>query len=207
MNALIAVLTRDGRPSSAEECTSVLLFSREGGGWEVTEEISWHLTQEGELLDIRDQVRSLILELGECRIVMAAQLSGLAYHVFDRMGFAVFEAAELSGGLFDSILEDMEQDRDRKEEQSPTAPERCDDQGRYFLDLIALQENHPEVSSKRALRDFLHSNRNFFELKVVCSHVPPWLEAELPALHLGYRTDKLSNGSLSVTISRRLCNT
>lgn len=204
MEPIIAVLNRDGVPSSIERCTSVLLFCRTGEHWTVNEEIPWHLIASEDPQDVRDQVRSLILELGECRIIVAERLAGLAYHVFDRMGFAVFEAADIGDDLFDSVLSDVQTAAEQPDEE-PLGPVACDNQGRYELDLIALQKKHPEISSKRALREFLRANRNFYELRVFCSHVPPWLEAELPALRLGWRTEKLPDGRLSITIFRRTC--
>lgn len=204
MNPIIAVLSRDGVLCPIEQCTVVLLFCRIGGRWAMREEIPWHLIARKDPQDVRDQVRSLILELGECRIIVAERLVGLAYHVFDRMGFAVFEATEIGDDLFDSVLSDVQTAAEQPEGE-PLGPAACDSQGRFELDLIILQKKHPEISSKRALREFLRGNRNFYELRILCSHVPPWLEMELPALRLDWRTEKLPDGRLSVTIFRRTC--
>lgn len=203
---LIAVLARDGQPSTVKECTEVLLFSRGGEGWQVREEFPWRLAAGEDPLETRDRVRSLILELYDCRIVVAARLNGLAYHVFDRMGFQIFEAEELGESLLDSVYADVQAAADEAgAERAPAGPAPCDDQGRYCLDLIDLQRRHPEISSKRALGEFLKNNRGFYELKVLCTHVPPWLETRLPGLRLDWRTEKLEDGRLSVTIFHRTC--
>jgi hypothetical protein len=47
--------------------------------------------------------------------------------------------------------------------------------GVYFLDLVALQKECPEVTSKMAMMDFL-KNTPFMELHLVCKHIPPWIE-------------------------------
>ncbi|MGE4548190.1 MAG: Fe-only nitrogenase accessory AnfO family protein [Intestinibacillus sp.] len=202
---LIAVLTRDSIPCPAEASTAALLFARTEEGWTLTEEIPWHLHPDS-ASGVRDQVRSLVLELGGCRIVVAQQILGLTYHVFDRMGFQIFEADAVSDVLFDSILSDVDAAaRGQSGEEDVTGPVPTDDAGRWHLDLIALQEKHPEISSKRALRDFLRQNRSLYELTLICSHLPPWLEGELSALRLGCRTEPLDGGRLRVTISRSLC--
>lgn len=202
---LIAVLTRDSIPCPAEASTATLLFIRTEEGWTLAEEIPWHLHPDS-ASGVRDQVRSLVLELGDCRIVVAQQISGLAYHVFDRMGFQIFEANAVSDGLFDSILSEVDAaEREQSEAEDITGPVPTDETGRWFLDLIALQEKHPEISSKRALRDFLRQNRNLYELTLICSHLPPWLEGELSALRLGYRTETFDGDRLHITISRMLC--
>lgn len=206
MEPLIAALTKDGMPSTAENCQTVLLLARTQTGWELRQEIDWRLTGAANPPEARDQVRSLILELQDCRIVVAAQLAGLAYHVFDRMGFQIFEAQSLSDRLLDEVLSDADGGEARADQsEDPTGPVPADGQGRYFLDLIRLQERHPELSSKRALRDFLRTNRAMYELKLICSHIPPWLEEELPPLRLGCRAERLEDGRLSVVISRRTC--
>lgn len=204
MEPIIAVLTRDGIPCTVEQCSSVILFCRTGDGWEISKEILWHLISDDDPRDVRDQIRSLILELGECQIVIAAHLAGLAYHVFDRMGFAIFEADSINDVLFDSVLTDVQVTSEQPEED-PLGPVTSDSQGQYELDLISLQKKRPEISSKRALREFLQANQNFYELRVLCSHVPPWLEAELPALRLGWRAETLQDGQVSVTIFHRTC--
>lgn len=202
---IIAVLARDGVPCPVEAASAALVFHRTDEGWTLRGEIAWHLHPDS-ASGVRDQVRSLVLQLGDCRIIVAQRISGLAYHVFDRMGFAIFEAEAVGSSLFDSILNDIASaEHAQAETGDATAPVPTGEPGRWFLDLIALQEKHPEISSKRALRNFLHENRNFYELTLVCSHLPPWLDNELPALRLGYHTEKLGGERLSITISRSLC--
>ena len=202
---LIAVLTHDGTPCPAAVCTVVLVFTRTAEGWALQDEIPWQLHPDS-AAGVRDQVRTLVLELGDCRIVAAQRMSGLIYHVFDRMGFAIFEADAIGDSLFDAMAADVDAAAHPPEgSDDVTGPTPLGEPGRWFLDLIALQANHPEISSKRALRDFLRENRNLYELTLVCSHIPPWLAAELPPLRLGYRSEPDGDGKLRVTIFRLLC--
>jgi Fe-only nitrogenase accessory protein AnfO len=204
MDHKIAALTREGLLAHVENCTEVILFKKKDSEWIISEQLPFRL-EGSSSAEIRDCVRSLILELGNCSVVVAKSVLGVAYHVFDRMGFSIFEAEELDGTLLDGLILDMEQaEKQLREEQTATVPIPMDDQGRWFLDLISLQEKHPEISSKQALRDFLQK-KTFLELTLLCTHVPPWLDAELPAKHLGYAIEEQENGVLAVTISRILC--
>lgn len=201
----IAVLTHEGLPCAAQGCTAVLLLAREPGGWVTGEEIPWRLVPDAPD-GVRDQVRSLILELGECRIVVGAEISGLVYHVFDRMGFDIFQADGVDDALLDAMLEDVSAARtERAGGADPLAPVPADDQGRWFLDLVRLQERHPEVSSKKALREFFQKHRGFYELTVVCTHIPPWLEESLPALRLVCRAEPLEAGGLRAVFTHGVC--
>ncbi len=204
MELKIAAITCGGSLSSVESCSEVLVFEKMADMWCVIDRLPFRL-EGNSSLEVRDSVRTMILELGDCSVVVAKAMAGIAYHVFDRMGFSVFEADSISDGLFDGLLLDLEQaQKQRKKEQTATEPIPLDDEGRWFLDLISMQEKHPELSSKQALRTFLQK-RTFLELKLLCTHFPPWLEAELPARHLGYTVTERAGQCFEVTISRTLC--
>jgi len=68
----------------------------------------------------------------------------------------------------------------------------------FSLDLIALQNECPEVSSKKAMADFLE-NTPFLELHLVCKHIPPWIE------NSGKYNIKAQNidGAVSAVITRK----
>jgi len=204
MELKIAAFMCGGALSSVEHCTEIFLFEKEGGTWRICGKQPFRL-EGSSPSEIRDSVRSLILELGSCSVVVAKSVAGIPYHVFDRMGFSVFEAETLSDGLLDGLLLDVEQaQKHLSGEQTATEPVSMDDEGRWFLDLISLQEKHPEISSKQALRSFLQK-KTFFELQLLCTHLPPWLGAELSARHLGCTVEARTGGQLEVTISRALC--
>jgi Fe-only nitrogenase accessory protein AnfO len=204
MEIKIAAFTCEGALSSIEDCTDVLLFEKQNGVWIMTKQFSFRL-EGGNPAEIRDSVRSLILELGNCSMVVSTSIAGIPYYVFDRMGFSVFEANLLSCELLDDLLREVElEQRHIREEGTATEPVPLDDEGRWFMDLISLQEKHPEISSKQALRPFLQK-KNFFELKLLCTHFPPWMELDISTMHLGYAIESNKNGQLEVVISHILC--
>ena len=200
----IAALTHERALSSTEECTQVLLFEKKDSAWNAIKEMPFELENSSPSA-VRDSIRSMILELGNCSVVVAKAIAGIPYHVFDRMGFFIFEADNLSDRLLDELIEDVEMEKMHINEKSAAIePVAVDNENRWFMDLIALQKNHPEMSSKQALRPFLQK-KNFFELKIVCSHVPPWLDVELPAMRLGYLIVSKKEGRIEVIISNALC--
>ncbi|MFA9380069.1 MAG: Fe-only nitrogenase accessory AnfO family protein, partial [Acetanaerobacterium sp.] len=88
----------------------------------------------------------------------------------------IFEIDAVTDEMLNGIAHDVA-DADAQTNASyagAIAPTPSDGDGRYFLDLIALQNEHPEVSSKQVLLPFLESTP-FFQLDLVCTHLPPWL--------------------------------
>jgi len=199
----IAALTCSGVLSSLEECTEVLLFEDEGGSWGIIGRLPFRL-EGSKSNEIRDSVRSLVLKL-DCRVIAARTISGIPYHILDAADFSIFEAENLSDRLLDDILLDISISKGLvQSEETPTGPIPIDEEGRWFLDLISLQERYPEISSKKALRPFLQ-NQTFLELKLLCTHLPPWLDAEMHARHLGCAIETDPDGRLMVSISHALC--
>ncbi|MDR2420763.1 MAG: hypothetical protein LBD49_01480 [Oscillospiraceae bacterium] len=177
-NSIAVISGEGGLPASVSDGTRALVYELAGGRWETRESIEYSPDFKSAGV-LRDSLRSLISRLGDCRIVAAREMPGIAYHVFDRMGFAIFEIGEISDGVLSGILADVGERATEagKEEKPPAFPVPKNGEGRYFIDLIELQASRPEVSSKMALRGFLKTR--FEELEIICSHEPPWLEAEL----------------------------
>ena len=178
MEAKIAVLTDgDGRVCSAQEARTALVYARGANGWVVERGIA--VPHSGEsMAHIRDDMRRLIDGMDDSRVVAARGLAGVAYGVFDRLGFHIFDVQGVDGHAFDAMLLDIveadEGERIRREIVERAGPVETSVPGFYHLDLILLQKECPEISSKRALRGFL-AQTPFVELDLICSHAPPWL--------------------------------
>jgi hypothetical protein len=114
------------------------------------------------------------------------------------MGLSVFEIKCLTDELLDQLVADVERTLPHSADECPRCPVETAERGRYFLDLVKLQEAHPEVSSKQALREFLSTS--FRDLTLICSHVPPWIEAQLPDRRLSYTTERVDATRYKVTI-------
>lgn len=197
----IAVFMRGEKPSSPQDADEVLVMERLGEGtWQPVERIEFALDlSSGDLGEIRTQMRVLFERLGACRIVVGARMAGLVYQILDRWGFSIFEAGTISDALLDSVLSDVREASQAPEDETPAAPVALDSHGTWFLDLIRLQGSRPDVSSKMALRNFL-ARGDFTELKLRCSHVPPWFDREFPSLGLSYMAE-MGTGEMFVSVT------
>ncbi|NJP40130.1 hypothetical protein HCH52_03575 [Oscillospiraceae bacterium HV4-5-C5C] len=205
MQEMISILSKNTIPSSAQDCRNVRIFTRVNQAWQLSQDIPWRLDSDSAAASIRDQIRSLVLELGDCRIIAAARLSGLPYYVFDRMGFAIFEITQIGDGVLNHIWADTQESQRRSQILTPAAAQGADQltegpPGCFSLDLNQLQLQHPEISTKRALLPLLRQRQSFRRLTVIYSHIPPWFNQELAALNLGYKSEVRQESELVITI-------
>ncbi len=204
---IAVIMNRDNELTSFDEGSVLLIFNREPESWKVISEIPYSLDITSRIPEIRDSIRTVILQLEDCKIIIGKTVTGLSYNIFERMGFEIFEADAFSEALLTEISSELDAEADDSKTAFPTAatsPVPTSEEGVYFLDLIKLQESHPEISSKKALQSFIEVNP-FFRLDVVCSHIPPWFDILLPKKKLTYSVDELEKNKLMVSIIRKVC--
>ncbi len=128
---------------------------------------------------IRQEAKRRVEIIAPCTTIAAIELSGIPFAVFGMAGFRIFTITTVQNDVLDGILEDIfEAETERQSngfDGRQPIPIETDEPGYFYLDLIALQAASPDISSKMALENFLQ-NTPFMELKLRCSHIPPWLE-------------------------------
>jgi len=205
----IATIVDDSKKlSSFEIGTSLNIYYKDTGSWQLKEEIGYSLDISLALSEIRDYIRTIILKLEDCKIVIGKTVSGLPYNIFDRMGFAIFEVAYISDSLLDEIFSEVQEYKNKKNAPPvnlSTSPIQTEIAGIYFLNLIELQEKHPDISSKKALKEFIETTP-FYKLELLCSHVPPWFDNFLPLKKLNYSLDQIEINKYRVTIYKEDCS-
>ena len=196
---IAVVLNQDSQVSSLEKETVLAVFKMDNG-WKIAQEIPVSVDNGQNIAAVRQQFIDLAAQLEDCKIIAGSSITGIAYHTFDRLGYSIFEVQELSPAVLDSILEDVSNasEKNRTEKAVRTEPAETETPGVYSLDLLALQKEHPEITSKKALQPFLRTTP-FVELHLQCAHVPPWIEND-PCLSV--RTQG-SNGSIHVVITKQ----
>ncbi|MDR0904612.1 MAG: hypothetical protein LBN00_00320 [Oscillospiraceae bacterium] len=201
----IAVFTRDGTELCPFfEANAFSVFARDDGGFRVEREEPFAPVAPAAPYELRERVSALLPLIEDCEILAGGALSGLAFTVFDRAGLHIFEIGELNDTvLFDMISEiisvgETAQMREKIIRDAKPAPTGTD--GVYYLDLVLLQTECPEVSSKKAMREFLE-NTPFTELHLVCRHIPPWIEGDDD-----YQIDaRPKDGDVYAVIRKRSC--
>lgn len=146
--------------------------------WQNLKSIQLEPISASSVAQIRKETQQRMSLMGDCSIVAAKELSGIPFSVLDMAGFGIFIMDQLSQANLSGIIDDInalnQEEQIKAELLKNAAPVELED-GFYYMDLIELQKECPEISSKAALKDFLE-NTPFMELKLRCAHVPPWIE-------------------------------
>ncbi|MDQ0202920.1 Fe-only nitrogenase accessory AnfO family protein [Pectinatus haikarae] len=203
MNKKIAVTCdKDNQLTDFASLSHIIIFENNGTAWKIRKRFPFNFSSIKTAQEIRDYTRNLILKLDDCKIIASRSINGLIYNVFDRMRFAIFEIDSLDDNMLDKIITDIYNSLHDVNNNVPVATAPVETTGGiYYLDLIKLQNAHPDISSKKALRAFI-DNSPFIRLDLVCSHIPAWLKSPEYEKKLDITT-RNSGSSLLVSISKK----
>jgi hypothetical protein len=159
-----------------------LIYEKRADKWAITGESGFERVLPSNPARTRKLTEELLPLIKGCDIIAGGTLVGIPYSVFDMAGKHIFEINDLNDlndAVFDEIVNDIKNadaQRNLKDKIIKEArPVETGTPGVYSLDLIALQSECPEVTSKKAMADFLE-NTPFLELRLICKHIPPWIE-------------------------------
>lgn len=202
MEKIAVFLDQDNNISSFLEGTLIKIFEKDQKKWKINKLIPIDMTKVKGIMAIRHRFQKLIDEFDDCKIVVVKKGFGVAYSVFYAEDFSVWELPGKAEEVLDVVLSrEKEQDtiREKEEEEKSNNYVKKIKEGEYYLDLIKLQLEEPEVSSKKALIPFIE-NIAFEALKLRCCHVPPWLRDHSEDQNLSFEVEKISNSDYEVTI-------
>ena len=196
-------INSDNRLCPFSESVYVKILQKTSENWQ-TEKILPLSLQVKSTEELRMRIRNLVNNMADCKILLSAGISGIPYHIFDKMGFAIFEAPAVSDSLLNDIIKDVVISKDELAADSliPRSPVELAD-GCYYLDYLLLESKHPEITTKKALLPFFDSTP-FFSLTVRLSHLPPWLENDEYAKRYEISSKKSDNVVL-LTIKNKIC--
>ncbi len=185
------------------ESSCLRILTKDGNIWQTETLLPLDLNVK-KTEELRKRIRTVIDLVPECRILLSVAISGIPYHVFDKMGFSIFEAASVTNNLLDEIVVEISRNKEKLESDSliPRAPYEISE-GFYYFDYMLLESKHPEITTKKALLPFFDSTP-FFSLTIRMSHIPPWLEMGIFAKKFEITSKPEGNG-LIVSIRHKNC--
>lgn len=184
----IAVITKNGSFVPFLQCDRVEHYEKRESGteesakrWSLVETLQFDPVRTESIQVLRAQMHAIEKMLEPKEVVAVADIAGIPFTVLDQAGHCIFtitdKKEETLDGIYAVIWASDEKARRREEMILNACPVETNTPGIYELDLVTLQRECPEVSSKKALKDFL-KNTPFLELRIQCAHMPPWLEQE-----------------------------
>jgi len=202
----IAVYTGiDGETAAISLPGNIVVYSNRLGNWKVERQLAFHLKRDQGLKIMREQISKLIDYLGECKVFIASMITGVPYYELEKAGVSVWEFEGKPQDFLDYILE--KEEAEQQTVQSPPlvipVPEHLGD-GFYRISIKEIQETDSSVTSKQVLASFLRQ-ANYYQLEVLCNHVPRWLETEAMLGSLNYLCEKIAPGEIRLTLRKQLC--
>lgn len=205
MEMSIAVLVNEkGDLTDIDECARIFIYQKTKEEWLKVRDLDTQIDP-SDAQTLRSSIRSLIDRI-DSKIVLSLKMSGIPYHMFDKYGFHIFESHKFTVSLLDGIIEEINCDQQERKflTDLPKQPVSQNDDGNYYLNLIELQKTFPEISSKAALQKFMN-DAIFYELQLICNHLPPWMESVMAQKNMKYSIEKINEDSLKVIIRKKGC--
>ncbi|MBC2581478.1 Fe-only nitrogenase accessory AnfO family protein [Clostridium sp. DJ247] len=207
---LAVVLNDNGQTETMYDSSIIKVYSKKETQWEVVNEFQFTLKNLTSVKSIRESILNLIKTLGEYKIIVAKELNGTPYTVLDMAGFTILEVEGAPEDFLDDALESIEEYQlsklsAAKENETNIGPIPTNNEGCYYINLKDLEINNPGVSTKQALRPFLN-NTTFYELTIICGHVPMWLEDDLKKLNMESTITKVNPGEYKITVCHKTCD-
>ncbi|MHC1685411.1 MAG: Fe-only nitrogenase accessory protein AnfO [Clostridiaceae bacterium] len=209
MEKEIAVfISESGETASMEDSGVVKIFFKDEDKWNVSREKEFFIDHAKGIKGVRSSIDDLIGFLGKCDIFVGGEVTGLLYNILDVHGVSISEMKGKPQEFLDYLLEEDKKYEKlaevKPEDEVMPYPVRTSAEGYFSINLKLLSINKPNVTSKQALIPFLN-NKDFYELEVICSHVPKWLEAELEKLNLKCEMIEESENQHKVIIYHKTC--
>jgi len=198
----------NGETATLYENGKIVVYRKKQGQWSELREKEFGLDQSSGMKELRAKMDEAIGYLADCKIFVALSVAGVPYFALEKTGFSVWEFAGRPVEFLDYILEQEEAARAAEVNSHgnnviPLPIETAN--GCYKISLKEIQANNTGVTSKQVLQPFLRKG-GFYSLEVLCSHVPPWLEAELAAGSLAGEIARVSKDEVRVTIFKKTCH-
>jgi hypothetical protein len=179
MNKIAVFTDKDGKLCEFFNAERFQIYEKSGADWKVINTASFEKIVPSSPALTRKNMETLLPLVKDCDIIAGGTLVGIPFSVFDMAGKHIFEIKEANGETFDDIIDEIKNavtEANAKEAIIRDAkPVETSTPGVYFLDLIALQTEFPQITSKKAMMDFL-KDTPLVELRLVCKHIPPWIE-------------------------------
>lgn len=210
MERKVAVLVNDKMQTSTfGDSGNIVLYTKANNQWNIEKSISYEIRDALTLNIMRKMLTDLIKSLEHCKIIVGREITGIAYNLFDKAGFDIWEIDDASPEFLDYAAENGDskvavEASINPEGESIAYPKEIKD-GYYIINLKELQQTNSKLTSKQVLLPFL-SNAVFYKLQVICSHIPPWFEKELNRLTLKAKVMKVKENEYNIIIYNKTCD-
>jgi Fe-only nitrogenase accessory protein AnfO len=184
-------LDREGKTASLTEQGKIKVFTHETGKWQLSREKEFTLESVQDMADFRDKMAELLCFLQDCKVLVGSKINGVSAVILARTQCRIWEREGAPPEILDRILsEERKADcgKDSAQERPVARPSFHETSpGNFTVSIVEIQEKQSPLTTKQALFPFLRQ-RHYNTLKIICSHLPPWLEGEALAGNFDIKT-------------------
>lgn len=170
----------------------ITVYTQESGQWEMLSRFENTVYKASEIAEVRKAVTDIVSKLDGVTIIIASELPGVAHSIFKDSGLGIFLVENNATDILDAAIEELS--RVMEEQQKKTREidvfqlfEHGMAKGDYYVNMIEVMLNYPQLTSKSLLLPYLKDG-TFKRLDVICSHIPPWFDKDFDELGFVYET-------------------
>jgi len=197
----------NGKTQSFIEPGIIKVYSRGKGEWSITKEIIFRIDNIASLKATRASIKNMAEALGDCRVFVGRDIKGVPYHVLDGMGFNTWELEGTPKEFLEFVFEKEGEEKKSKALEDAanevTKIKQVED-GKYFLNLKQIQENNVNITSKGLLLPFFNTTI-FYQLEIICKHIPHWFEVEFERLNLKFESENTEGNEIRIIVYPKGC--
>lgn len=196
----------DGVTASLYEQGKICVYRRREGTWNIVREQVFGLEQSRGIREMRSEMTKAIAFLADCPIFVGLSVSGLPYFELEKAHISVWEFEGNPLEFLDYIAEQEEMARQQEKAkiyEVPVPVEKAN--GCYSISIKEIQENNSGITTKQVLLPFIRKGK-FYELEILCNHIPPWLELEMEAGSVTGTVQKIDAKTHKVVLARKCCD-
>ncbi|AGL01831.1 Fe-only nitrogenase accessory AnfO family protein [Desulfoscipio gibsoniae] len=201
MSSEIAVwVNENGETTTLNTPGKIVVYRKWQGNWKADRDKVISPPSTGGMSMLRRLMSEVLEVMGKSKIFVAQKVTGIPYFELEKSTCSVWEMPGKPEDFLDYILSCEEKEQSTEQKNAAVlvpAPVEIG-AGRYRVSIKEIQESGGGITSKQVLQPFL-SRGKFFELEVICNHVPPWLEAEFIA---GTWKGEVTGGGKKIIISK-----
>ncbi|TCT16763.1 Fe-only nitrogenase accessory protein AnfO [Natranaerovirga pectinivora] len=220
MNLKIGVvLDQQGYTIPFDEEGLIKVFEKDNNRWIVSKEIPISINKEKGMKGIREEIANIADAIQMCKIIVAKKAIGLFYTVLEVKGFNIYELEGKPEEFLDFVLENEATDsyydidtaneiKEVKKENEAIVihmPQKINENGDYYLNLKEEQCGNGGFTSKQVLLPFF-KKAMFYQLEIICSHIPPWFDREFESLGLEKEVEQINDNEYKVMVTRKICD-
>ncbi len=204
MREIAVSIGLDGETNTLYDAGCIVVYQREQGVWKENRRTEFQLPMDLGLKGLRSSMAKAVAFLGGCKVFVAKSITGVPFFELEKTGFNIWEIPGKPEEFLEYVWLKEEEEASRQNIATKVAGPEDLGNGCFRISLKEAQ-NSSGLTSKQLLQPFFRSG-SFYQLEILCTHIPPWIEAE--ALSGGFEcsSEVVGPGEIKLLISKKVCD-